>query len=305
MASGQPRRRLFAHSSLDALHVSITLAQVGFVLYWATAFSSLHPAWIALFALVHIVGVNTHLQVMTHYFLHTPFFKSPVLNSIYGVFNSFIISTPQSFYWLIHMLHHRFGNDRRDPDDGTTKDPTSTYRYGKDGNHEAWWRYMLVGPIRSFRVSAPMRRRIIEKLRRARKLRQYHLERVAVAAFWAALIWIDHWFALFLVLVTYFARCAAYLENYLEHYGAIPGSRLTDSVSCYNRLYNLVWFNNGYHQEHHLRANVHWTQMPDIRLELPPEGQRRVVRGCHLANHPWISPPAPESQRPDPRSAPA
>ncbi len=286
---------LWAYSKLDVLHVVMTLAQVALTFYWAVAFRSVHPAWHALFALLYVFGVNTHLQVMTHYFLHTPFFKSSLLNTSYGAFNSMVISTPQSFYWLIHMTHHRFGNDRRDPQTGTTQDPTSTYRYGKDGNHEHWLRYMFIGPIRNLKVSGPMRRKILDKLRSARKLKAYYVERVALVLFWAALVWVDPWFALFFVGVHYIARCTAYLENYLEHYGAIPGSRKTDSVSCYNRVYNIIWFNNGYHQEHHLRANVHWTEMPGLTKELPPISERRVVRYCHLANHPWVSAPAPET----------
>jgi len=41
---------------------------------------------------------------------------------------------------------------------------------------------------------------------------------------------------------------------------------MTDSVSHYGRFYNLVTFNDGYHQEHHLSPATHWSQMPAIRL---------------------------------------
>ena len=65
---------------------------------------------------------------------------------------------------------------------------------------------------------------------------------------------------------------------------AKPGNRLTDSVSCYGRPYNLLWFNNGYHQEHHFRPQVHWTRVPEVRELMLPTHQRRVVRGAHLLN---------------------
>ena len=73
-------------------------------------------------------------------------------------------------------------------------------------------------------------------------------------------------------------------EHYLEHYGATPGDRRTDSVSSYGRLYNLIWFNNGYHQEHHFRPQVHWTRVPEVKSLLPPESERRTVRGAHWFN---------------------
>ena len=62
---------------------------------------------------------------------------------------------------------------------------------------------------------------------------------------------------------------------------ASPGSN--DSVSCYSRLYNFVWFNNGYHQEHHFRPQVHWTELPTLHPQMLPESERRVVRGWHVA----------------------
>ena len=89
---------------------------------------------------------------------------------------------------------------------------------------------------------------------------------------------------LFYLPVWYFGNAAAQAENYLEHYGAIPGNRKTDSVSSYGRLYNLIWFNNGYHQEHHYRPQTHWTRVPEVRELLPPESERRVVRGAHWFN---------------------
>jgi fatty acid desaturase len=88
----------------------------------------------------------------------------------------------------------------------------------------------------------------------------------------------------FYLPVWYLGNAAAQAENYLEHHGAIPGNRKTDSVSSYGRLYNLIWFNNGYHQEHHYRPQLHWTRVPGLRALLPPESDRRVVRGAHWFN---------------------
>ena len=84
--------------------------------------------------------------------------------------------------------------------------------------------------------------------------------------------------------VWYFGQAAALAENYLEHYGSVPGSRLTDSVSSYGAVYNLVWFNNGYHQEHHLKPQMHWTRVAEVRPEMLPEDRRRVVAGAHWFN---------------------
>ena len=80
--------------------------------------------------------------------------------------------------------------------------------------------------------------------------------------------------------------------------------RKTDSVSGYGRLYNLIWFNNGYHQEHHWRPQVHWTEVPALRAQLPPETSRRVVRAAHWFN--FFPPPRSLSREsPDAADPPA
>lgn len=93
-----------------------------------------------------------------------------------------------------------------------------------------------------------------------------------------------HGLIAFYLPVWLLGNIAAQAENYLEHYGAFPGNRKTDSVSCYGTFYNLIWFNNGYHQEHHYRPQVHWSRLPEIKALLPDESERRVVRGAHWFN---------------------
>ncbi len=39
-------------------------------------------------------------------------------------------------------------------------------------------------------------------------------------------------------------------------------------VSFYGRLHNLLWFNDGYHAEHHLFPTEHWSRLPARRVEV-------------------------------------
>ena len=111
------------------------------------------------------------------------------------------------------------------------------------------------------------------------------IEIAALCAFVAALAVVRPLGILvFLVPVFYAGQSLALAENYLEHSGAEPGARGRDAVSCYGKLYNLVWFNNGYHQEHHWRSGVHWTRVPELRDQLLPESQRAVVPAAHWLN---------------------
>ncbi len=54
-------------------------------------------------------------------------------------------------------------------------------------------------------------------------------------------------------------------------------------VSSYHKLYNLIWFNNGYHAEHHYRPKVHWTKMRELHLQIREEQKRA---GVHVINPP-------------------
>jgi fatty acid desaturase len=68
--------------------------------------------------------------------------------------------------------------------------------------------------------------------------------------------------------IFYFGWFFTYFANYYEHFGATPGSRYADSISYYGWLYNSLFFNEGYHQEHHLRPNAHWSERPAIYQKL-------------------------------------
>ena len=40
----------------------------------------------------------------------------------------------------------------------------------------------------------------------------------------------------------------------------------TAGVSCYGTGYNWLWFNDGYHVEHHQGPGTHWTRLPAVRV---------------------------------------
>ena len=48
-----------------------------------------------------------------------------------------------------------------------------------------------------------------------------------------------------------------YVQGHYEH--------ARGTVSHYGRLYNLVFFNDGYHAEHHARPGAHWQELPRVR----------------------------------------
>jgi fatty acid desaturase len=116
------------------------------------------------------------------------------------------------------------------------------------------------------------------------------------------------YFVFFYLPSYYLGWVISYAEGYLEHYGCQPGNPFANSVSSYNRLYNLLWFNNGYHQEHHWDPKVHWTRMKDLSAEIRPQMESngtRTLHGPHLTaflEDYWRRPQSQESEPAAPAS---
>jgi len=76
---------------------------------------------------------------------------------------------------------------------------------------------------------------------------------------WGALLCLGPRFALTVYLPGYLlglALCG--LQGYFEH--------ADGTVSDYGRIYNLLFFNDGYHAEHHANPGLHWRDLPACKL---------------------------------------
>jgi hypothetical protein len=81
------------------------------------------------------------------------------------------------------------------------------------------------------------------------------VETGVVLALWASLAVIVPWFFLTVYLPGYLAGLGlCFLQGHFEH--------ARGTTSHYGWLYNLIFFNDGYHVEHHSRPGVHWTRLP-------------------------------------------
>ncbi|MEK6287813.1 MAG: fatty acid desaturase [Acidobacteriota bacterium] len=82
----------------------------------------------------------------------------------------------------------------------------------------------------------------------------------AAIALWCTLLVFAPAFALTVYLPGFLLGIAlCYLQGHYEH------GRGT--VSHYGSLYNLLFFNDGYHIEHHARPGAHWRELPQQRAE--------------------------------------
>jgi fatty acid desaturase len=221
--------------------------------------------------------ICTNYQCVAHNFIHNPFFVSGRLNTLFSLLNSPLLGMPQSLYTVHHPNHHRYNSDHRDPKTQTTKDASSLYRHSRYPNRpENLLSYCILGVLRTD---------VAEMYRLANSPTWAKNLEVALCLVPFALSFLMGGIQLLVAYtaVWFSGQAMALAENYFEHYGAIPGSRKTDSVSCYNPIYNFMWFNNGYHQEHHYKPTVHWTKIKSVREQLPAQQNvRRIVPLAHF-----------------------
>ncbi|MDB5425092.1 MAG: mocD [Phenylobacterium sp.] len=270
-----PRRNrgLFAWSSWDGVSVLAAVAHLAFVV-WTVAGFDHRPWWANLICgLVFAYAASWNINSVAHNFIHTPYFRWRPLNDAFGLLNSLALLTPQRFYAWVHLRHHE-GNSDRPGQDGTTRDWLSIYRHGRDGQPESVWGYVFKGPFRD--AGGDIYRQL--KAKRPRDAAWGRIEIAAVAAYLAGLALLDWRAVLFLVPFYYLGECLSQLNGYYEHYLGDPDEPLAWGVSTYAPLYNLVWFNNGHHAEHHYRPAVHWTRLPALRRAVAAE---QAAHGVH------------------------
>jgi fatty acid desaturase len=275
------KRSFFRYTPYDVIPALGGVGHVAFLLWTFVAFPTM-PGWaLALAFLTYAVLICWNLQCISHNFIHNPFFRSRRLNRLFGVLETLAIGMPHQLYHHYHLNHHAGDNDAKGPD-GTTRDWSSIYRYGKGDDPEAFWRYCLLS---FFRVEITPVVRVAIRHGPANVL-QVAAEALTLAAFWALLAWVDwRYFTLFYLPSFFLGWVFSYAEGYLEHYGARPGNPFANSVSSYNWLYNVLWLNNGYHQEHHWDPKMHWTRMRELHARIRPQLEAngtKVLRGPHI-----------------------
>jgi fatty acid desaturase len=220
-----------------------------------------------------------NMQCISHNFIHNPFFSNVWLNRAYSVLETIALGVPHVLYHHYHMNHHFGDSDAKGPT-GSTRDWSSIYRYGEGTAPEGFWSYTLLS---FFRVEVGP---VLRTAARHGHLIQTAVESAALVAFWIAMAVVDWRYFLYFYLPSYYLGWAlSYAEGYLEHFGAQPGNQYANSVSSYNWLYNLLWFNNGYHQEHHWDPKMHWTRMRRLHDEIQPAlsaNRTRTLRGPHM-----------------------
>jgi fatty acid desaturase len=273
--------RLFAQTRWDALPALAGL----FHLFYFVALFYLYPRtplWIMLIlGFIYSLMINANINGVGHNFIHNPFFRSPLLNRLFSLSQSVACCFSQTYYDAVHMQHHK-GNSDRQNESGETIDWLSIYRHGHDGEAENPWSYVFLS---YFRDNPAAIRRELKKRNNADAI----WGNIELAAFVATLVILAvlNWrYVVFYFLPFYYlGHCFSYLNGYFRHYGANPDKPIAWGVSSYGKIYNWLFFYNGYHAEHHFRPKVHWTKMEQFKRSIENLQKRegvRVIEHAHM-----------------------
>ncbi|HUB67844.1 MAG TPA: fatty acid desaturase [Candidatus Methylacidiphilales bacterium] len=286
--------KLLAYSKWDIVPVLCGPAQLAFLLAFFAVFP-VAPWWVLVsMGLIYSVSISWNINGISHNFLHNPYFTSHTLNRIFSLIESLAIGFSQTFYECVHQRHHMGNSDRQD-EKGETVDWLSIYRHGHDGEAENPWTYVFFS---YFRDDPKAIYREIYRRNPADALWGV-FEIAAFVGFYALGFFLNWKFMLFFLPFYYFGHCLSYLNGYYLHYGGNPDKPIAWGVSSYHKLYNWLWFNNGYHAEHHFRPKMHWTQMAAFHRKIAEEQRRegvRVIQPPHALG--FLDPSLPKTSRP-------
>ncbi len=265
---------VWRYTALDLAPVLAAVAHLAFVVWIVLGFST-RPWWGNLACgLVYAWAIAWNINGVSHNFLHTPYFRHGWANRAFSLLESLAIGFSQTIYRAIHLAHHSGNSDLPDAQ-GRTRDPLSIYKHGHGGAPEPLWRYVVLG---TFRDDMP---EVFSEMRRKQPADAL-FARIEIAAFailvLGALL-IDWRAVLFLLPFYFIGQGLSQLSGYYEHLHGNPARPIAWGVSSYQRLYNIVWFGNGYHGEHHYRPQIHWTRLRRFHESIADE---QAAAGAHV-----------------------
>jgi len=192
--------------------------------------------------------------LMLHCTMHRPFLRKPKwLDRAHPYLMSFFFGIPTG-YAQHHMgMHH--------VEDNMSEDLSSTLAYRRD----SFLHFLAYFGRFFFGILVELTAYLVRKKRVAMARKAFVGEIVHQAVIVTSLL-VSFRFGLVVFLIPYVTvRMMMMVGNWGQH-AFINTSRkndgLSNSITCINSGYNRRAFNDGYHIGHHLKANRHWTELP-------------------------------------------
>lgn len=200
------------------------------------------------------------VAVTAHNHNHVPIWKNQTLNTLTDYWITLFYGFPV-FAWIpTHNRNHHHYTNREG-------DYTITYRLSEKNNMMTLMTYPTVS---SYFQQFPITDYIRDMWTRNRS--KFYLaigQYVALGVFIGAALLIDWKKAVLFILIPHqVALFSVLVFNYVQHVHADEESEYNHSRNFVSKTTNLCLFNNGLHTAHHLRANIHWSELPALHAKI-------------------------------------
>ncbi|MFY0563535.1 fatty acid desaturase family protein [Archangium lansingense] len=206
------------------------------------------------------------------------------------------IAHPRALHWLVsrslgmacgfayrgyhthHFNHHKYNDGEGDW--GRRRDGEGALTYLVRSTLTPWfWPYGLLAKV--WKVAGQ------KKGQRAELV----LDTVLLQGSLVTLALWRPWLALSYFGMVLLGQLSIHLLNLAAHHETDATRKDSLGVTSTSRLYNLLCFNAGYHQAHHLRPQEPWRELPALTARLATEGMLRPTLQTPLAPiHPaWVA----------------
>ncbi|WP_375770280.1 fatty acid desaturase [Archangium gephyra] len=181
-------------------------------------------------------------------------------------------------YHIHHFNHHKYNDGEGDW--GRRRPGEGALTYLVRSTLTPWfWPYALLGKV--WKAASQ------KKGQRAELVLDFVLLQGSLVAL---ALW-RPWLALSYFGMVLVGQSSIYLLNLAAHHETDATRRDSLAVTSTSRLYNLLCFNAGHHQAHHLRPQAPWRELPALTARLAHEGMLRPALQTPLAPiHPfWVA----------------
>jgi len=244
----------------ETLLIALALAQGGLLLAWPSV------TFIA-------IGLWWNANTISHNFIHRPFFRTRALNAAFSLYLSLLLGFPQSLWRARHLSHHLAQEGAQNRIESRLA-PLDLNRNRKD------WSKPRRNEEREERKSLNLffssRSSFLRGLDVCPNVVGFDLG--SALGLWVAMLVFAPHFTLTVYLPGYlFGLGLCHLQGHYEH--------ARGTVSHYGWLYNLLFFNDGYHIEHHAHPGMHWRELPkEMRIEARSSRYPAVIRWLECLN---------------------
>lgn len=209
------------------------------------------------------------ITAINHNIGHVPIWNYPTLNRLTEYVAGTLQGVPLFLFQTIHIdSHHRYNQGE--------KDATRVSRVGEHNHILGYLVYPLftLGPVRK------LRREYFRSISfRSAEFRKILIQHGLLILLWAISLYINWKKALLFIFVPQLIGVHFLMaSNYLQHAKCEVESAHNHSRNFTGWIFNLLFFNVGYHTAHHLDQKIHWTKLPNAHREIQAHVDARFCK---------------------------